>query len=76
MLVKKDNILKVMKNLEKIEKEYGYRALEIAFLIDANTCGEEITEKQIDDINSYIDGLDRIIDEEVDYEVRNILEVE
>lgn len=63
----KERIVNISKELDKIEKEYGYMDLELAFIINAiaNDSIENIEEDRIAEIKDYVDGLDDIFDEYV-----------
>lgn len=63
----KERIVNISKELDKIEKEYGYMDLELAFIINAiaNDSIENIEEEKIKKVKNLVDGLDEIFDEYV-----------
>ena len=63
----KERIVNISKELDKIEKEYGYKDLELAFIINAiaNDSVEDIEEEKIKKVKNLVDGLDEIFDEYV-----------
>lgn len=63
----KERIVNISKELDKIEKEYGYMDLELAFIINAmaNDSVEDIEEEKIKKVKNLVDGLDEIFDEYV-----------
>lgn len=63
----KGRIVNISKELDKIEKEYGYKDLELAFIINAmaNDSVEDIEEEKIKKVKNLVDGLDEIFDEYV-----------
>ena len=63
----KERIVNISKELDKIEKEYGYKDLELAFIINAmaNDSVEDIEEEKIKKAKNFVDGLDEIFDEYV-----------
>lgn len=71
----KEKIVNITKELDKIEKEYGYKDLELAFIINAiaNDSIEDIEEEKIKKVKDFIDGLDDIFDEYVTSELYDII---
>lgn len=71
----KERIVNISKELDKIEKEYGYMDLELAFIINAiaNDSIENIEEDRIAEIKNFVDGLDEIFDEYVKQTVYDIV---
>ena len=63
----KEKIVNITKELDKIAKEYGYKDLELAFIINAmaNDSVEDIEEEKIKKVKNLVDGLDEIFDEYV-----------
>lgn len=63
----KERIVNISKELDKIEKEYGYKDLELAFIINAmaQNSVEDIEEGKIKKVKNLVDGLDEIFDEYV-----------
>lgn len=63
----KERIVNISKELDKIEKEYGYKDLELAFIINAmaNDSVEDIEEEKIKKVKNLVGGLDEIFDEYV-----------
>ena len=63
----KERIVNISKELDKIEKEYGYMDLELAFIINAmaQNSVEDIEEEKIKKVKNLVDGLDEIFDEYV-----------
>lgn len=63
----KERIVNISKELDKIEKEYGYMDLELAFIINAmaQNSVEDIEEWRIKKAKNFVDGLDEIFDEYV-----------
>ena len=71
----KEKIVNITKELDKIEKEYGYKDLELAFIINAiaNDSIEDIEEEKIKRAKDFIDDLDDIFDEYVTSELYDII---
>lgn len=71
----KERIVNISKELDKIEKEYGYKDLELAFIINAmaNDSVEDIEEEKIKKVKNLVDGLDEIFDEYVKQTVYDIV---
>lgn len=63
----KERIVNIIEELDQIEKEYGYKDLELAFIINAmaNDSVEDIEEEKIKKVKNLVDGLDEIFDEYV-----------
>lgn len=63
----KERIVNIIEELDKITKEYGYKDLELAFIINAmaNDSVEDIEEEKIKKVKNLVDGLDEIFDEYV-----------
>ena len=63
----KERIVNIIEELDKITKEYGYKDLELAFIINAmaNDSVENIEEEKIKKVKNLVDGLDEIFDEYV-----------
>lgn len=74
----KEKIVNITKELDKIEKEYGYKDLELAFIINAiaNDSIEDIEEEKIKRAKDFIDDLDEIFDEYVTSELYDIIDNE
>ena len=71
----KERIVNISKELDKIEKEYGYKDLELAFIINAmaNDSVDDIEEEKIKKVKNLVDGLDEIFDEYVKQTVYDIV---
>lgn len=63
----KERIVNITEELDKITKEYGYKDLELAFIINAmaQNSVEDIEEWRIKKAKNLVDGLDEIFDEYV-----------
>ena len=74
----KEKIVNITKELDKIEKEYGYMDLELAFIINAmaNDSVEDIEEEKIKKVKNLVDGLDEIFDEYVKQTVYDMVKDE
>lgn len=71
----KERIVNIIEELDKITKEYGYKDLELAFIINAmaNDSVEDIEEEKIKKVKNLVDGLDEIFDEYVKQTVYDIV---
>lgn len=73
--MEKRNIENVVKVLQEITEKYGYRTLEIAYLINdmAQVNITEISQEQIDKINNLTDNVEDLFDEYVSEKAYSIL---
>lgn len=70
----KENIDKIFKKLEGIEKEFSYRELETAFYIYARYGVDEYTEEQIKEVDEIlIRHNGSLFPDDVNYDTENIV---
>ena len=67
------NVRKLLEILGDLEKEFGYKNLELAFLIVAMTDNCDLTDIQIRECYNAEKGLDEILDEGLATDLHNIL---